>query len=83
MIMKVIENIKDDYNDSTWGGTESQLISIGRIIMFLPAIMIGDNKYKIIRLIGLMVSLVWMIPMIPIIAFFALTGLVQFVWQNI
>lgn len=81
--MKVIENIKNDYNDSTYGGTESQLVSIGFIIMFLPAIMIGDNKYKIVRLIGLILSLVWMIPMLPIIAFFTLTGLVQFVWQNI
>jgi hypothetical protein len=81
--MKAIENIIDDYNDSTYGGTESQLISIGIIIMYLPAIMIGDNKYKIIRLIGLILSLVWMIPMLPIIVFFTLTGFVQFVWQEI
>jgi hypothetical protein len=81
--MKAIENIIDDYNDSTYGGTESQLISIGIIIMYLPAIMIGDNKCKIIRLIGLILSLVWMIPMLPIIVFFTLTGFVQFVWQEI
>jgi hypothetical protein len=81
--MKAIENIIDDYNDSTYGGTESQLISIGIIIMYLPAIMIGDNKYKIIRLIGLILSLVWMIPMLPIIVFFTLTGFVQFIWQEI
>jgi hypothetical protein len=81
--MKAIENIIDDYNDSTYGGTESQLISIGVIIMYLPAIMIGDNKYKIIRLIGLILSLVWMIPMLPIIVFFTLTGFVQFIWQEI
>ena len=81
--MKAIENIIDDYNDSTYGGTESQLISIGIIIMYLPAIMIGDNKYKIVRLIGLILSLVWMIPMLPIIVFFTLTGFVQFIWQEI
>jgi hypothetical protein len=81
--MKAIENIIDDYNDSAYGGTESQLISIGIIIMYLPAIMIGDNKYKIVRLIGLILSFFWMIPMLPIIAFFTLTGFVQFVWQEI
>ena len=82
-MMKALENIIDDYNDSTCGGTESQLISIGIIIMYLPAIMIGDNKYKIIRLIGLILSFFWMIPMLPIIVFFTLTGFVQFVWQDI
>ena len=81
--MKVIENIKNDYNDSTYGGTESQLVSIGFIIMFLPAIMIGDNKYKIVKLIGLIFSIVWMIPMLPIVAIFILVGFFQFVWQNI
>ena len=32
----MIENIKDDYNDLTSGGTELQLISIGFILMYLP-----------------------------------------------
>lgn len=83
MIMKAIENIKNNYNDSTYGGTESQLISIGAIIMFLPSIMLEHNECKIVRLIGLIFSLVWAIPMLPIVAIFILIGFFQFVWQNI
>ena len=81
--MKVIENIKDAYNDSTYGGKEVQLISIGFIIMYLPAIMVEHSKYKIVKLIGLIFSIVWMIPMLPIVAIFILIGFFQFVWQNI
>ena len=81
--MKAIENIKNEYNYLTYGGTESQLICIGFIIMLLPFLMLFDNKNKIIRLIGLIFSIVWMIPMLPIVAIFILIGFFQFVWQNI
>ena len=81
--MRVIENVKNNYNDLTLGGEEHQLISIGFTIAYLPALMLEHSKYKIIRLIGLMLCFAWIVPTLPVIAFFLLIGFFQFVWQEI
>ena len=81
--MKIIENIKNDYNDKTFGGTEWQFLAIAGIIIFLPSIMVEHSKYKIVRLFGLILSIALVVPTLPISMFFLLIGFFQIVWQEI
>lgn len=81
--MNFINNIKSHYNIATNNGKESQIMQIGFMIGLLPFFSLCDNKYKIIRFLGILMSMPWVVLFMPIMAPICILGFIQFLWQEI
>ncbi len=77
--MKIIDKIKHEY----YNCSDSKAMNVAVIILILPYIILEDSKHKIIRLLGLILSVIWLIPLSTIGLPLLLIGFFQFVWQEI
>jgi len=76
-----MKNIKDTYQIMTLGGIEKQLMTIGIIIFFLPAIATQKSKSKLLRISCITSLIVWIFISAPISLPLILAGIFQDIYQ--